>query len=271
MKLDKNKLNKIVDFVKAVKDTPGNEEFIAKLREVLDIQAPISVLSESSPKIESIEKIEKYLGLDYSLDGITPKIDYSFVAEADIRNQLEADYREMLRYRYGLRTHKIDFMEFCRYVQLQAEMLLNYYYDHNFNNDKDVIDHLSSIITWLNITKVTYSVQLIGFCIDHNIDYGLLDSVREIRNLQSHRSSIIIDINTIIVKAEEFAKKNKVWFDRETKTLNIATKKEIKDLFRQEIGVDMKAYNQYAIAHTQPYNNIIDSLSKLVSCISQLI
>lgn len=271
MGLDKKSLDKIVQFVRAVKDIPGNEEFIAELREVLEIQAPTNVSAATIPNVDAIEKIEHYLGLDYSLDNTIPRIDYSFVTEDDIRNQLEADYREMLRYRYGLRAHKVDFMEFCRYVQLQAEMVLNYYYDNTFKDDKAVIAHLSKILTKLDIKYRTYQVMLQGFCIDHSIDYNLMDSVREIRNSQSHRSTAIIDINNTIIEAETFAKNHKVWFNWDTKTFSISTKKEIKELFKQEVGMEMKTYNLYVISYTQPFNEIIESLSRIVSCISRLI
>lgn len=271
MGLDKKSLDRIVQFVKTVKDIPGNEEFIADLRKVLEIQTPTNVSTVTIPNTDAIEKIEHYLGLDYSLDRAIPRIDYSFVTEDDIRNQLEADYREMLRYRYGLRAHKVDFMEFCRYVQLQAEMVLNYYYNSNFKDDNDILAHLSEVLPWLGKIKYkSYQVMLSGFCKDHNIDYNLMDGVREIRNTQSHRSTTVIDINNMIAKAEIFAKEHAVWFNMDTKTFSISTKQDIKELFKKEIGIEMKSYNLHAIAHTQPYNDIINSLSKIVSCISRL-
>lgn len=271
MKLNKDQLDKLVAFIRIVKDLPGHEQFIADLRKVLEIPAAAQSISHSDVQTkQKVDKIEKYLALDYTLDSKAPNIDYSFITDIDVRNQLESDYREMLRYRYGLRGHKTDFSEFCRYVQLQAEMVLNYYYDNTFKDDKEVITHLSEILTKLDIKYRTYQVMLQGFCIDHSIDYNLMDSVREIRNSQSHRSTAIIDINNTIIKAETFAKNHKVWFNWDTKTFNISTKKEIKELFKQEVGIEMKTYNLYAISYTQPFNDIIESLSRIVNYISKV-
>ena len=139
MKLNKKELDRIVAFVKAVKELPGNEEFIANLREVLEMNYSVAQMPLKSEKIDAIEK---YLGLDYSLDDSITIVDYSFVIDHRVRAQLESDCREMMRYRYGTRGHKIDFMEFCRYVQLQAEMLLNYYYDIRFESQDDLLLHL---------------------------------------------------------------------------------------------------------------------------------
>lgn len=273
MGLDKKSLDRIVQFVKAVKDTPGNEEFIAELREVLDIKAPTGVSSSTMQNNDAIEKIEHYLGLDYSLDSTIPRIDYSFVTEDDIRNQLEADYREMLRYRYGLRAHKVDFMEFCRYVQLQAEMVLNYYYDNRFDSDDEIKAHISDV-SWLKkIDNINYFALLVGFCSEHKIDYSTLDDVRIIRNSQSHRSSIEMEIDKTMAVARKFFSddnfdKRKMVF-RENKVDHHTA-----EAFKSETGVDIKTYNlcvrEHMLMKNQPYNDIIASLSKIVSSISQL-
>ena len=84
MKLNKKELDRIVAFVKAVKELPGNEEFIANLREVLEMNYSVAQMPLKSEKIDAIEK---YLGLDYSLDDSIPIIDYSFVI--DNRKHLE--------------------------------------------------------------------------------------------------------------------------------------------------------------------------------------
>ena len=273
MGLDKKSLDRIVKFVKAVKDVPGNEEFIAKLRKVLEIQAPTNVSAATIPNVDAIEKIEHYLGLDYSLDDTIPRIDYSFIAEDDIRNQLEADYREMLRYRYGLRAHKVDFMEFCRYVQLQAEMVLNYYYDNRFADDDEIKAHISEI-SWLKkIENINYFTLLVGFCCEHKLDHSILDDVRIIRNSQSHRSAIEMDIDKTIAIAQKFFSgdnfdKRKMVF-RENKVDSHTA-----ETFKSETGVDIKTYNlcvrEHMLMKNQPYNDIIASLSKIVSIISQL-
>ena len=89
---------------------------------------------------ERITNIEKYLGLDYYVDTMPSLIDYSFIKEPDVRVQLISDNREMLRFRYGTRFHSIKFDEFCRYAQLQAEMLINYYYYKTDENIDKIIN-----------------------------------------------------------------------------------------------------------------------------------
>ena len=274
MGLDKKSLDRIVQFVKAVKDIPGNEEFIDELREVLEIQAPNNVSAATIPNVDAIEKIEHYLGLDYSLDSTIPRIDYSFVTEDDIRNQLEADYREMLRYRYGLRAHKVDFMEFCRYVQLQAEMVLNYYYDNRFEDDDEIKAHILGVVSWLKkIDNINYFVLLVGFCREHKIDYSTLDDVRIIRNYQSHRSAIEMDIDKTIAIAQKFFSGDN--FDKR-KMVFIENKVDshTAETFKSETGFDIKTYNlcvrEHMLMKNQPYHDILSSLSRIVNCISKV-
>lgn len=93
-----------------------------------------------------IEKIEKYLGLDYKLDCIKPEevsagtIDYSFVTDDNLRDQLISDFREMMRYRYGTRSHKTDFYEYCKYAHFEFEALTNYFMEVWSLNDNDEVD-----------------------------------------------------------------------------------------------------------------------------------
>ena len=88
-----------------------NAEFDKELRKRLGLASSANALSLDD---ERIRKIEKYLGLDYSVDSLKSTIDYSFIQMDDVRNQLISDYREMMRFRYGTRDHQIHFDEFCR-------------------------------------------------------------------------------------------------------------------------------------------------------------
>ncbi len=274
MKLNKDELDKIVAFIRIVKDLPGHEQFIADLRKVLEIPTAAQSISHSDVQTkQKVDKIEKYLALDYTLDSKAPNIDYSFITDIDVRNQLESDYREMLRYRYGLRGHKTDFSEFCRYVQLQAEMVLNYYFNYRFDGIEEIKAHLLQHIKYFTkIDQVTYYTMLVGFCNEHNINYDLLNDVRDIRNSQSHRSILSVDIDTLITRASQFAEENKVWFDRIRKTINES--KNIQISFKENVGIDIKIYNsvvrEYMLNKNQPYNDIIESLSRIVNCISKV-
>lgn len=104
MAQNKEQLNKVLLFIKRLVEEPGNEEFVNGLRNLLAV--PV----HNSADNKKLSDIEKYLGLDYKLDSAIPDIDYSFIRNDYVKNQLVSDYREMLRYRYGVRAHKIDFL-----------------------------------------------------------------------------------------------------------------------------------------------------------------
>lgn len=97
------------------------------------LQQEVNAIGDDSLSISRINMIEKYLGLDYKLDKVDPtsitfsELDYSFVPDDALRDQLLSDFREMMRYRYGTRSHKVDFCEYCKYAHFQLETLTNYY------------------------------------------------------------------------------------------------------------------------------------------------
>ncbi|MBQ8272656.1 MAG: hypothetical protein IJZ09_06600 [Tidjanibacter sp.] len=290
MGLNKQELDRVVAFVKAVKELPGNEEFIADLRMVL---RETHETKESSPIVEpqknvthegvsnaKIDAIEKYLGLDYRLDSAKPAIDYSFVIDTDVRNQLEADYREMLRCRYGLRGHKTDFFEFCRYVQLQTEPLLNYYYDIKFNSDTNAIKE--NVILYNPKAKdlAAYGTLLYAFNSQYKIDvFSILDAVRKVRNIQSHRTikNTHTDSFEIINRVDRFARANKLWFNRQWYNIDYRRFSDdtLKDSFNREIGMTVNEYKEFAqnasfanFVHTTPFAEIVEALTKLANTIS---
>lgn len=118
-------LRKLLNFLNSeIIHKPENRWFVDELRKSL----PKEAVSEPTVHNSSITKIEKYLALDYNLDESKTTLDYSSIKDDYLRECFEADCREMLRYRFGLRSHRIDFGEFCRFAQIQAERLLNVYY-----------------------------------------------------------------------------------------------------------------------------------------------
>lgn len=173
-----------------------NPEFDLELRKVLNINSTPTSLQSSSDK--RIENIENYLGLDYYVDNQPPLIDFSFIQENDVRNQLISDNREMMRFRYGTRYHSICFNEFCRYAHLQAEMLLNYYYDKKNDSIDGVISHIKKFNPTAkfkdnvkNIGEISYNTKLWAVKMEFDIDYKIyivLEYLRRIRNESSHRS-----------------------------------------------------------------------------------
>lgn len=144
-----------------------------------------------------IANIEEYLGLDFYADSMPSAIDYSYIKEVDVRAQLISDNREMLRFRYGTRFHEVIFEEFCRYAQLQAEMLINYFYYHKDNTVQNAIEHIKQYnqkakidSNIQNLTSVPFSVKLWAFCDEFKQTKAkdTFDFVREVRNHQSHRA-----------------------------------------------------------------------------------
>lgn len=188
MAQNKEQLNKLLLFIKQLVEEPGNEEFVNGLRNLLAV--PV----HNSADNKKLSDIEKYLGLDYRLDSAIPDIDYSFIRNDYVKNQLVSDYREMLRYRYGVRAHKIDFSEFCRYAMLQVEQMLNYYYQNKFSSIEEIRIYINNRVRWANIEKVDSikSLQLyfklLAFLYKEKI-WKTLDCARKVRNEQSHRSA----------------------------------------------------------------------------------
>lgn len=93
-----------IDKIEQYARMPGNEWLLHELQRRFGNSA-------SNP---DIQRIEKYLALDYTIDSVSERIDYSFVIDEVLRMKLVSDWREMLRYRCYVRKHKPDFMEFCR-------------------------------------------------------------------------------------------------------------------------------------------------------------
>lgn len=187
---NKENLRKLLRFLDAeIIHKPENRWFVDELLRVL----PRGAADETS----SVKKIEKYLALDYKLDDAEAALDYSSVKDDYLRECFEADCREMLRFRFGLRGHRIDFGEFCRFAQIQAERLLNMYY-----STKGTLPEICAYIkdynkkaTWIDncetLESISYSAKLWAY----NREYGLkplfrtLDNVRKVRNTHSHGST----------------------------------------------------------------------------------
>lgn len=83
-----------------------------------------------------INKIEECLGINLVIDNNQPDIDYSYIRDEFTRDKIIAYYREMLRYQYGTRNHKICFGEFCRLATIQIEYMLNDFYSEKIETLK---------------------------------------------------------------------------------------------------------------------------------------
>lgn len=211
------------------------------------------VNGESSTEVKSqkLDKIEKYLSLDYGIDDVVNP-DYSFIAEAQIRDTLNADFREMLRFRYGTREHSVNFGEYARYATLQMEMLVNYYYSKVYGNDPDyllsVLQSYDSNIEGLNLwSKINGLKNEFGW---NYYDIKDMLKIIKVRNEESHRSpgSLAVEISNKEKELEALkSKKNPSQVDkdkREELKLKIGSlkgfKKWLEPLPFDEVGAALK-------------------------------
>lgn len=190
----------------------------------------VHTTQNSTTTDENIAKIERYLGLDFKLDSILPvdtiydSIDYSFIQITAVRDKLNSDFREMMRYRFGTRLHKVDFYEYCKYAHYQLEALANEFltsWSLREDTEEDVVDIeiakkfiLDNWPTWLKnipnfsektrtIQSIEYYSKIVAIINYFNIDkitvsrephilYSLSDVINNIRNTRndiSHRST----------------------------------------------------------------------------------
>lgn len=187
---------KLVNTINKIKALASqNAEFDQEMRKMFGNVSPIKTTYSNNQ--QRVAHIEKYLGLDYFVDTASSIIDYSFIKEDNVRNQLISDNREMLRIRYGTRYHIIDFSEYCRYSFMQAEMLLNYFYSKGKGTITEIIKHIQKFNPNAYIKKDTSSLSAIEFNAKYyafkkefNITtkpYNIWDLIRKVRNSQSHR------------------------------------------------------------------------------------
>jgi hypothetical protein len=147
--------------------------------------------------------IEKYL----NIDGLEI-IDYSEIENVAVKNQLTRDCIEMSKYRLGKINNIINFEEYCRYAHMQAEELLNYYYQSNFKDTKAIVEFIRLNTNYdpssdpKNIHTIGHTYKLNAFVKSTRLDYKLkyyIDFVSKIRNEISHRNSFQIqDENKIM-------------------------------------------------------------------------
>lgn len=248
-----------------------NPEFNQELRKALSVEALLSHMSTSDKRIEHIEK---YLGLDYYVDNQKSLIDYSFIQNLEVREQLISDNREMMRFRFGTRYHAICFDEFCRYAHLQAEMLLNYFYNKGGNNNiQDVINHIKKYNTSSNFSdsikslgNIPFSSKLWAFKAEFNLNYNvyaILDYLRRIRNESSHRSpeteekSIVKYRNQLIILGLPLKSDGEVDYYK--------LENEKKNLYNNTIkNTDWyKDYKYLIWVHEESYDKVISAIEVL--------
>ena len=275
---DKKQLNKLLDFVSELYADPDNKEFAAGIRTLVlnDRDFLRSGSLDGIPDVSDaagnpLRRIERYLSLDYDID-FREFPDYSFIGEESVREKLESDFREMLRYRFGTRSHRIDFPEFCRFATLQFELLTNYYYEMAYHSD--VVKVLDAIIAAkpdyipgkyiTMISEIPLKTKVYQFRREFGWESADLTPVLqciEVRNKQSHRS--LRRDRDIIAEYERRLKEGKVWYYKtgspeynKAVEQGVLTKDELKDYYFQ-VWCDR-----------HPFDDVITAIGRLSSAIS---
>lgn len=199
---NKEHLKKLLDFLQSsIIHEPENFWFVDELHKLLPSTNYSAISSLNS---SSLAKIEKYLGIDYRLDYEFSPNNYSFLKDDWLKEKIECDYREMMRYKYGLRGHKIDFAEFCRFIILQAELILNYYYYKNYvekGGIQSAIEDIKELCKSAmgeyyynpknevhNIEDIPFKYKLWAFKNKSGVSFKNIDLARRLRNEMCHRS-----------------------------------------------------------------------------------
>lgn len=106
-----------------------------------------------------LKKIEQYLSLDYSFQQIAMVAGYEYVEVQHLKEKLVEDWREMLRYRYGIATRPISYVDFCSHAHFQSEGIINYFHFKINNGACDV--------NWINNNIDGYVSRHANFTMDH--------------------------------------------------------------------------------------------------------
>ena len=256
---DKQQLAKLLYFVKAVYDNPENKEFAKGLRKIVE-----GDIVRDEPHILNIEK---YLSLDYNIDEVG-NADYSFIEEDYVKEKLNADFREMLRYRFGTRGHKVDFPEFCRFAVLQIEMLVNYYYDKRYKSDINLIEQallVDNPNTQFNqktsqVSEIALKTKIYALRKEFGwstTDINVYLYAIEVRNRQSHRSLTVYTDR--IKEMEESFKQKGVMAEN-----GYIYYKKIKGVINQ---ADLNEYNFEKWYDNMPFEKIKSSMTRLAEAI----
>lgn len=253
MKYKKENLVKLLRFVEEVSRLPGNEWFLEELKN--NISQDNNKFSASSCAIEAkINLIREYLAID-----INQVIDYTYFEEP-CRESLFRDCIEMGRYAKGTPGHKIDFGEFCRYAHLQAEEMINYFFNKVSKNNVQLVDEFiqervsgyKKTRNPIQIHHISYSYKLSAFKSISQISYStysLLWFISEYRNELSHRNSL-----TLFNDDQDLVAYEKAGF-----TNNVI---DLKKLDKNEKNI----YNRgkYVVnKRKQDFNSIYDSIEDL--------
>jgi len=215
--------------------------------------------------------------IDYNIDEMATQIDYSFVKDDVLRLKLESDWREMLRYRCGVRKHNPDFLEFCRYANLQAEGIINYYCYKKYETESK-LKRACGIDEEKNVTY-SKKLSLLKVFVPYNIRNFLYERLYQARNIQSHRSVEIGKEHSWIQEQIRgsglpvYRVGENLFVNRYKCTISERLMYEEKyNVFLEnlkEAGIDYLTYEVKIWAMSCPYNEVEDSLCQLVGKIRE--
>lgn len=193
----KENLIKLLKLIEEISCQPGNEWFKNSLTDLF-------VNKKDSPNLLNQGAIEAKINLihEYLLIDIKNLIDYSAFEEPS-REQLFRDNLEMMRYQKGTPNHKINFGEFCRYAHLQAEEMINYFFNKISDSRIDIVeDYIKQYSSNykpnkkpIQIHHIYYTNKLVAFKNVTNLPKKTLDIlwfINDYRNELSHRNSFSI-------------------------------------------------------------------------------
>lgn len=270
----KEDLKKLLAFLGNIIREPENSWFVDEL---------CSMLHHTREHNVSIDKIEKYLGLDYDLDTRKCEMDFSFVKDDYIRDCFISDYREMLRYRFGTRNHSINFQEYCRYALIISERVLNLYYS-KFSTIREAVDEIKQFNpdakfheTPKGLEAISFNAKLWGFCKKYSLGSikWQFDNVREVRNMSSHgQISHEYNEERYLQHRQELLSWNFPLREDGTVNWNILQENMVQwniyvDKFKKTS--EHKQYIWFAWRRREPFDEIRYYLNELISFIASLL
>lgn len=262
---------KTIDKIAQLSKRPENKWLLDELRSKWGYTNPPTCDNDS------ISNIERYLAIDYNIDEMAIQIDYSFVKDKVLRLKLEADWREMLRYRCGVRKHEPDFLEFCRYANLQAEGIINYYCHIQYGSEAS-LKRACGINEDKNVTYYSKIKLLKGF-VPYSIRNFLYEKLYQARNIQSHRG---VEIGEKHAWIQEQTRKSglpvhrvgeNLFVDRYKCTVSesLMYEERYNDFIEnlKNAGIDYLTYEAKIWAKSSPYDEVENSLCQLVAKIKE--
>ena len=131
--------NKIIEYINKIEQYARQYPWLLE-----ELQCRFGNINNGFSSIdrERLRKVEQYLSLDYDFQKVAFVAGYDYIDIPQLKEKLVMDWREMLRYRYGIAARPISFVNFCSYAHFQAEGIVNYYH---YKRDHGVCD-----VDWFN-------------------------------------------------------------------------------------------------------------------------